>query len=235
MSGDYNSLTRDAYRNKQRANRYHEQFSEFFSWPRMAMARELHIMQKVINNYDISVGDVILDAPCGTGIAGPMLAKLPATILASDISHEMMAYASDRYASDRLAGFVQADVTRLPLADDAVMGAVVLGFMHRVPTSIKASTFRELARVCRRFLVISASIDGFMFRIKKKIRTLMGRERHSAPEPMSFPKFVDIAKKEGFRVCRTVKVSPLLSSEVIFWMEKEQKKGDGVKTNGFVV
>jgi ubiquinone/menaquinone biosynthesis C-methylase UbiE len=185
------------------------------------MTRELNITQKIIRHYDTSISDVILDVPCGTGIAGPVLSRLPVKILAADISNEMMVYATSRYAESRFCGFVQSDVTSLPLRDRVLLGAVVLGFMHRVPADVKALTFRELARVCSKFLVVSFSVDSQLFRLKKWLRKLMGRQNRSAPEPIPFSEIVSIAAKEGYKLTRSFSVLPLVSSEVILWMEKE--------------
>ncbi len=221
MSSNYENLTREAYRDKQRAHRYNQQFAGILSWARIAMARELKQTQKIIQNYSISEDDLILDVPCGTGIAGPMLANFPARTLAIDISSEMMEYAGKSYSPDRLAGFIQADVTSLPFPDNSVTGVIVLGFMHRVPMQIKASTLRELARVSKNFLVVSVSIDSFLYRLKRILRKYTGRLDHAAPAPCSFREIVDIAEREGLKLCGRVNVVRFLSSEVILWMEKK--------------
>jgi len=220
MNGNYEIITRTAYRDKKRAESYQGQFEGVFSWARIAMNRELEITKRMIARCVVSEQDVILDVPCGTGIAGPMLSEFPARVLATDISNEMMEYASNSYSDGQLIGFLQADITSLPVSDKVVEGAVVLGFMHRVPVEIKARTLRELARVTNQFVVVSFSVDSFFYRIKRLVRGFLGKGSRAAPEPLIYKKIADIVGKEGFSIRECKKVVPLFSSEIVLWLEK---------------
>jgi len=220
MNNNYEIITREAYRNKKRAESYQSQFDGIFSWARIAMNRELEITKRVIDHYSVSEKDIILDAPCGTGIAGLMLSKLPSKVIATDISNEMMEYAIDSYSADQFMGFLQADVASLPLSDRAVVGVIVLGFMHRVPVEIKLLTLRELTRVTSNFIVVSITVDSFLYRAKKLVRRLLGKENRAAPEPLDYDSIVDIVNKEGLQIRGITKVVPLFSSEIILWLEK---------------
>jgi len=92
----------------------------------------------------IAVGadDRLVDLACGTGDLSELARARGARVVGMDFAREMLRGATGR-AID--AGFVQADVGALPLADAAVT-AVTCGFALRNFVSLEAA-FGEMARV----------------------------------------------------------------------------------------
>lgn len=97
----------------------------------------------------LRVGDVVLDAGCGTGRALPVLRQAVGangTVLGADLTPAMLERAA-REGRDRAGLLLLADAARLPLRDgvvDAVFGA---GLISHLPGPERG--LRELARVVR--------------------------------------------------------------------------------------
>ena len=164
MTQDYKSETRHAYQGA-KVDSYLRHTSGL-RWARFTMWRELRVVRQAFLHFGIPDGECILDAPCGTGIAATVLKEH--AHIGVDISREMMARLPTSYTAPPSVGFVQADLTQLPLADGAVCGAIVLGFMHRVPSEIRVESLREVHRVSKRFAAISFTVDDRLQRLKRK-------------------------------------------------------------------
>lgn len=93
----------------------------------------------------------VLDAPCGLGRMGELLAARGGRVVSLDISPDMA-----RSVAAQGGRAAQAELERLPLADGAVDGALCFRFLHHVPSrETRVAIYRELARVSRRFVVLS--------------------------------------------------------------------------------
>lgn len=87
-------------------------------------------------------GDRLVDIACGTGDLSELARTRGAQVIGMDFAREMLRGA-DRRGID--AGFVQADVAALPLADGAVT-AITCGFALRNFVSL-GTAFEQMARV----------------------------------------------------------------------------------------
>lgn len=184
------------------------------------MWREISSVAKALNHFGVSENDLVVDMPCGTGIAGAVLSRHPVRTLAMDISQEMMHQAAGEYTSAGFMGFVQADITKMPLADKAVTGFTIIGFMHRVPVEIKRATLDEVARICERFVVVSFTVDTAIQRLKKKLFSIFLRRHSSAPAPMPLAEIRKLVESSGFVVRKVENIAPPVSGEVVLWLEK---------------
>lgn len=94
---------------------------------------------------DCSAGDRVLDAGCGQGT--PVSNRLPDGVegVGVDLSASMLELARER--TD--ARLVRGDLTRLPVASNAVDAVTALHSVIHVPVSEHPSVFREFARVLR--------------------------------------------------------------------------------------
>jgi ubiquinone/menaquinone biosynthesis C-methylase UbiE len=220
---DYTRITRDAYRDRDRVAAYDRQHVGGLSWARFTMWREVSIVARTIREFSEERPSVILDVPCGTGVAAPSFLEANLQVVASDISAEMMDLARERYGSC-LSGLLQADVTRLPLTDGAVDGAVVLGFLHRVPEDIKRATLSELARVTRRFVIASFSVDDPVQRLKRRVIGSVKPRHAFAPAPWPLLQMLDLVRECGFEVRRVIRVAPPLSAESILVLEPTPRR-----------
>ena len=220
MIDDYESRTRSAYRNADRANRYKAQHQGDLSWARFAMWREVRSVRRAVTHFGVLPEEMVLDVPCGTGVAGPALCSTGAQVLAADISREMMGLARPEYDASCFRGFTQLDITRLPFRDESVTGAVILGFMHRVPKEIKHSALAEAVRVSRRLIVVSYTVDSLLQRLKKKILKWIRPGYGEAPRPLAMSEILQMFSDLDLRLVHMTRVAPLLSGEVVFWLAR---------------
>ena len=97
------------------------------------------------------IDGLVLDVPSGFGRMNDLLEARGGRTLSFDISVDMV-----REACAGSGRGVVAELERLPMADRSVEGALCFRFLHHVPTRAqRIAMLRELARVSRRFVVLS--------------------------------------------------------------------------------
>lgn len=217
--GDYDRLTRSAYQTPSRAAAYRRHQSEEWSWARLVTVREQRLVARLMQRETWRPTDLILDAPCGTGVLGPVLRTIGCRVVAADISLEMMGEGRSAYDAAQLAGFVQADLTSLALPAGVIGGVVTLGFMHRVPAEIRRRVLLELARLEPRAIVVSYSLDTPSQRLKKWLWSRLRPGYVPAPNPARRDEVEAEIRASGLRVVEAVAVLPLLSAEYLFLLE----------------
>jgi ubiquinone/menaquinone biosynthesis C-methylase UbiE len=215
----YESDTRAAYQDSARAASYRDQ-TRRLTWARVATARELRLVAKMIEDCGGADPGRILDAPCGTGVAGPLLARLGQRATALDVSSEMMSLARAEYPEGSLNGFVRGDMTALPFLDRSFTGAIVLGFMHRLPVDVGELSIQELTRVVDRYLVLTFSVDTQFQRLKKMVLRLLRGPAYIAPAPRALREIRSSLEAAGLAVRQCESVLPGLSSAVVVLAER---------------
>ena len=95
---------------------------------------------------EASKGKDILDVACGEGYGSSMLATVAKSVVGVDVSDEMVAHASDLYATGNLV-FRQGDVTKLDFDDDSF--DVVVSFETIEHLAEQTEMIAELRRVLR--------------------------------------------------------------------------------------
>lgn len=220
MSSNYEVETKKAYQNPEKAKIYREQHQDTLSWARFTMWREISDVKKALDYFNVTVDDIVIDLPCGTGVAGAALSKSSAKLIAMDISRDMMLLAREEYRDNDFEGFVQTDITQIPFPDCFVTGAVCLGFMHRVPEEIKFKALCEIYRTSKKFAIVSFTYDSPAQRFKKKIVSTIKPGHEYAPASMTIDAIKTMIDKAGFTIINTMYVAPGLSGEVMFWLKK---------------
>ncbi|WP_348608140.1 class I SAM-dependent methyltransferase [Halobaculum rarum] len=110
---------------------------------------------------DLAAGDRVLDAGCGQGT--PVLNRLPDRVggVGVDLSASMLDLARDRTDT----ALARGDLTRLPVAADAVDAITALHSVIHVPIAEHPTVFREFARVLRPggrlYLTAATGEDGW--------------------------------------------------------------------------
>ena len=219
MGKDYQSHTKVFYQNKEKASQYRIEMHEERGWGAFSTRRYLQIAGEYLSKEIIHDGDRIIDIPCGTGVAGPLLSSYPVNIVPMDISREMMTHALDQYKSDKLLGFVRADITKIPLAKSSVQGAVVLGLMHRVPKEVKIAALSELKRTCKEFVIISFSIESVVQKLKRYLLNTLLKDYGQASDPLTLPETEQLLKDAGFSIKNAKYVAYFASSEIVFHLK----------------
>jgi SAM-dependent methyltransferase len=152
----------------------------------------------------------LLDIPAGTGKLAAVHAAFPYAVVAADISVEMMAEGLSRgeWSECRnIAGVVRADVMDLRFVDDAVDAVVCLRLLHRLPEPLVVRALEQMARVARKYLVVSTRISG---------GSVMSAFQRSRPDRARFDRR-DWTKLLGrFGVVEEQRhISPRVSTEIV--------------------
>ena len=216
---DYERSTRDAYQSDSRAAAYKNR-TERRTWARFATRRQMAIVDRYLARLGLTQADLVLDAPCGTGVAGMSFRRCAARVIAGDISAAMINLARDEYRETGVRGFVRLDMSRLPLADASVTCALVLGFMHRLPAEMKDAMLRELARVVARSVIVTFSLDSSFQRTKRHVLRLFAGADYTAPEPARLPDIEDLVHRNGFSIRERANAARGVSSVTVLWLEK---------------
>lgn len=222
---DYEKDTRAAYRTLERAAAYKRHQTQDWSWARAATRQEQRRIERILRRYVWSKDDIVLDIPCGTGILAAVLNRFPFRVVASDISPEMMALAGGEYRASTFRGFVRGDIRQVPMKPAAFACVFTLGFMHRVALEIRRDALGELARLSRRLIIVSYTIDTSLQRLKKRFIGAALPRYEPAPCPAYLGEVLADFEAQGLRVRHAFHVMPLLSAELVFVLEKAGPTG----------
>ncbi|HRE79889.1 MAG TPA: class I SAM-dependent methyltransferase [Opitutaceae bacterium] len=124
----------------------------------------------------LPAGSKVLDVPCGTGRFVPFFANRNLTLLARDISADMVAEIARRYPEVEVDTGV-ADAEHLPFADDAVDAILSWRFIHLLPAPVVERALREFRRVCRGDILLEV-LQAKTEERKREESTAVARFRH---------------------------------------------------------
>ena len=145
-----------AYRSIRAARTYErDRFSSLLG--RYRYLRERSAVSRIVKM--LPWGSVILDCPCGIGRWWPVLSKKASTIIAADISDEMLAVAYDfQRAGATPVSLMRCDAEQIPLADNSVDYVFSHALTKHLPVPVQYAVLAELARVARKGVVSSFGI-----------------------------------------------------------------------------
>lgn len=217
----YEKDTKLAYMNHSRAEEYKRHHTEDFSWARLTMWRERLCVERALRLCSLNRNSRILDIPCGTGILAGVLSKLPSSVIASDISREMIDIAIGDYSHKSIVGVVQSDIAKTPFRKAAFACVITLGLMHRLPKGIRKEVLSEVAYLSNKFIIISYSSDSPYQRMKHWLIKKIWLNYKSAPSPVPFQDIMEEFNSHRLTIKKAFRVVYFLSAEVVFLLEKE--------------
>jgi len=210
--------TKERYQSSQYATQYKSEYEAGFSFKnirsRIIAYREIAVIQSILSDIQ-DIDGLVLDIPCGTGKLGKTLSSFPVTILASDISSEMMALARKEYNPKKFKGFVQLNAVNIPYAVESVNTIICLRLFQRVSADARRQILSEFRKIVKSNLIISYSYSSSWQKVRQEIRYL-----YDYSNPVFFhadiKDIVEEIEETGFLVKKLRYVLPGLSSEVIF-------------------
>ena len=212
----YEIDTKNAYRNEAKANAYKNQYTEGIKWARFTMWQQKKIITKFLDACNLESKDKVLDIPCGAGYIGSVLAKYEASVVASDISEEMMDLAKSEYDEVKFDGFVQADITKTPFPSDDFKCVIVLSLMHRLPQVVRKEVLLEVARLTNKYLIISYSVESLAQRVKQWILLKVKPSHIPAPASIQLNVMLDEMSSVGLKIIKQRNVVYFLSAKIVF-------------------
>tara|TARA_B100001142_G_C14342397_1_gene658478 strand:- start:2669 stop:3328 length:660 start_codon:yes stop_codon:yes gene_type:complete len=216
----YETDTKDAYRNETKANAYKNQYIQGFKWARFTMWKQKKIIKNFLSLCNFSKNDKVLDVPCGAGYIGDLLSGIDAQITASDISIEMMKLADNEYPGSNFQGFLQSDITNMPLRNEEFRCSIILALMHRLPREIRKEVLTEIKRVTSEYIIISYSIESFAQKFKQTILSLFHKTYLAAPSSITTDEITHEFEEFGLKIKKQKRIIRFLSAKVVFLLEK---------------
>jgi SAM-dependent methyltransferase len=215
---NYESDTRDAYKEKSKAERYRAQYVQGAKWARFTMWKQKRMIRRILAKCNLSASDRLLDFPCGAGYIGRLACQYPARVFAADISQEMVNLARQEFGGENFGGFFLGDLAHAPLRTGAFRCVVVLALMHRLPTEIRREVISSIARLSSEYVVVSYSVASPIQKLKQRILSLASPSYIPAPSSLTYREIVD--ELDGFDVQSTTHIFPLFSAKAVLLLRK---------------
>ena len=225
MAFDYESSTREAYKDAQTAADYHAAFTDPVTWKtfraHLIAKREKMVVATFIEQIR---SRKVLDIPCGTGKLANIFAEHHCEVIGADIAPSMLAIAKATYEQslgDRASVEIcDIEHSAARFADAGVDTVVCLRLMHRVPPEVRERALEAIAQTAPRS-IISFGITSSYHRVRKRVRNVVFREsgRRLCQETM-----VGIRGEleRHFDIRSMRRVAPALSEEVVFLLESRR-------------
>jgi ubiquinone/menaquinone biosynthesis C-methylase UbiE len=116
--------------------------------------REQRLLAHLLTQCQLAKG-TLLDVPCGYSRFTPVYARLEITAIGADGSYDMVHLAANHVRHDQ-KGWLCANVMALPFIDNVFDGVLCIRLLHhRYSDAERQRILSELARVSRRFVIIS--------------------------------------------------------------------------------
>ena len=137
--------------------------------------REQRIVEALLHTCQLRGGS-LLDVPCGYGRFTALFARLGMTVTGADVSRDMVHLARENQGSSGRGGWLSADIGQLPFADGTFDCAFSVRLLHhRYSHDDRVRILRELARVSRRFVLISFYLSTPLHTLARYWRGTRGR------------------------------------------------------------
>lgn len=162
---------------------------------------------------------VALDLPSGVGRLTPVLAEVAERVILADSSPIMLEMAREEHP-ELPAEYIQTDAQNIQLADASVDLLFCHRFLHHIhDRAVRVRLFAELARVTRRYAVLSYYSPGLRTRFRNLARNLIGIGDRSM-QPASLREFMREMSAAGFREVRRRVLRPFPYTGLFFLCEK---------------
>jgi SAM-dependent methyltransferase len=136
-----------------------------------------------------------MDLACGAGRLSPVLAEFAPSVILADASPQMLDLAREDHREQPFE-FVETDAEHIALPNASVDLVFCHRFLHHIHSAApRQRVFREIARVTRRYAVISYYSPGFRDRFDWWRRRLTGR--NPGDRPANLRRFYAEARAAG--------------------------------------
>ena len=181
--------------------------------------REQRAVRRVFDELDDCRS--VLDAPSGAGRFLRTLSQGGRRVLEVDVAFEILAYAQEKAATLHAdAHVIQADASRLPLADGSVDCVFSNRLLHHILSPAeRAAILREFHRVCRRWTVVSFFNYKGLAKLRSFLKRLKGRKPPYKNQP-TLKEFSQEAARSGFHVKAVVGTGLPWASQKYFVLER---------------
>jgi len=157
--------------------------------------REQRLLARLLTQCQLATGTV-LDVPCGYSRFAPVYARLGLTAIGADVSYDMVHLAATSHAQYDRERWLCADVLALPFPDSIFDSVLCIRLLHhRYSDTERQSILYELARVSRRFVIISFYRPTLLHSVARHWRGSRGRLAM-----MTIPHLRELARASGLQI-----------------------------------
>jgi len=157
--------------------------------------REQRLVEALLMTCQLQGGS-LLDVPCGYGRFTALFARLGITATGADVSSDMVRLARENQVPSGSSRWLHADIFALPFADAAFDCALSIRLLHhRFSDDERVRMLRELARVSRRFVLLSFYLSTPLHNLARHWRGTHGRL-----SMMTAAQFQDLAQQSHLHV-----------------------------------
>src|SRR5215471_7127421 len=159
--------------------------------------REQRILAQLLTQCQLT-NSTVLDVPCGYSRFASLYARLGITAIGADVSYDMAHLAATNHAQHGREFWLCADVLALPFTDSVFDSVLCIRLLHhRYSAAERQRILCELARVSRRFVIISFYRSTLLHTVARHWRGARGRLAM-----MTLPHLRELAQASGLQVQR---------------------------------
>lgn len=177
---------------------------------------------------NIPANSKVLDLPCGTGrISEKLITEFSFMLTAADYSEDMLAIARRRVkGNNNNIGFQTIDAENIGYGNGSYDVVLTVKLMHLLPVETQRKVLKELCRVSRWLVVVTYAYHSKIEALKNFSKAIYNRFSSYPRQTVSkYARRINELESEfsdlGMKVKKRKHISRLLSSEVIFVLEKQ--------------
>ena len=182
--------------------------------------REQRLLAQMLTHCQLAKGTV-LDVPCGYSRFAPVYAHLGITAIGTDVSYDMAHLAAANHARHGQERWLCADVMALPFTDSVFDGVLCIRLLHhRYSDAERQRILCELARVSRRFVIISFYRSTLLHAMARHWRGSRGRLAM-----MTLLHLRELAQASGLQIQRVYSLLRFCHAQTFVVMTKTHSTG----------
>ena len=183
--------------------------------------REQRLVAHLLTQCQLAEGTV-LDVPCGYSRFAPVYARLGITAIGADVSYDMVHLAAANHTRHGRECWLCADVLALPFLDNVFDGVLCIRLLHhRYSDAERQRILCELARVSRRFVIISFYRSTLLHTMARHWRGSRGRLAI-----MTLPHLRELAQASGLQIQQVYALLRFCHAQTFVVLTKTSSAGE---------
>lgn len=177
--------------------------------------REQRLLARLLRQCQLANG-TLLDVPCGYSRLAPLYTRLGITAVGADVSYDMAHLAAATHKQHAGEHWLCADILALPFPDSLFDSVLCIRLLHhRFSDAERQRILAELARVARRFVIISFYQPTLLHALARHWRGTRGRLAM-----MTRAHLQELAQASGLQVQRIHALLPFCHAQTFVVLSK---------------
>jgi ubiquinone/menaquinone biosynthesis C-methylase UbiE len=182
--------------------------------------REQRMLAQLLTQCQLT-NSTVLDVPCGYSRFASLYARLGITAIGADVSYDMAHLAAASHARHGRECWLCADVLALPFTDSVFDSVLCIRLLHhRYSDAERQRILCELARVSRRFVIISFYRSTLLHAVARHWRGARGRLT-----TMTLPHLRELVQASGLQIQRVHSLLRFCHAQTFVMLTKTDSTG----------